>query len=132
MKTMSVKEFYAAFKAQGAIDAFDACVVCPMCGTVQNGRDFVAAGAAKTLDDIGGLLGSSCIGRQTHHLPPPKEKGTQIGCNWALWGFLQLHDLEVIDEDGQKFPMFEPATPEQAKAHCIPQLLNMVEKDIEA
>jgi hypothetical protein len=59
------------------------------------------------------------LGRFTHHLPPPKLKGTQVGCNWTLGGLFQMHALEVVTEDGERHPRFEVATPEEAKAHLV-------------
>ena len=117
MKTMTLAEFIAALKAQGGADTTEACFVCPMCGTVQNGKDLILAGAGKDFDEIEKYLGFSCIGRFTHHKSPPKEKGKQVGCNWTLGGLFQMHTLEVVTEDGKHHPRFEPATPEQAQEY---------------
>ena len=119
MKTMTLKDYLAALKAQGAKSTVDACFVCPMCGTVHSGNDLIAAGAGESFEDIEGFLGFSCVGRWTHNRPPPgkDKKGTQDGCNWTLGGLFSFHELEVETEDGKKHPRFEPATPEQAHMH---------------
>ena len=43
---------------------------------------------------------------------PPKQ-----GCDWTLGGMFQLHKLEVVTEDGEHYPRFEPCTPEEAQSH---------------
>lgn len=68
--------------------------VCPKCKTVQSVRDFEAC-------DIGihltrRMLTYSCIGRETD----------KMGCDWTLGGLLQIHELEVIFEDGTIRPLF--------------------------
>jgi hypothetical protein len=122
MKTMTVKEFQEALKAQGAPSMSQTCVVCPMCGTVQCGDDLIAAGAGKTFEDIEKYLGYSCVGRFTHQgdkgiAAKNAGKKWDRGCNWTLGGLFKTHELEVITPDGQKHPHFEPATPEQAQSH---------------
>jgi len=116
---MSKAKYIAMLEGQGVEVPLEMCFVCPLCGTVQNANDLIAAGAGKSFADVDGYVGYSCVGRWTHHKePPPKGKmGTQIGCNWTLGGFLQLHDLAVIDDKGFQHPRFEPATPEQAQDH---------------
>ena len=69
------------------------------------------------MDEVEKYLGFSCFGRWTHQKPPPKEKGTQHGCNWTLGGLFQCHDLEVVTPDGKKHPRFELATQAEAQAH---------------
>lgn len=117
MKTMTMDEYWNALKAQGTKKHTELCMICPMCGTVQNGADLIAAGAGKTWEDVEQYVGWSCVGRWTHGKPPPTENVTQEGCNWTLGGLFHTHTMEVIDEDGKKHPRFEVATPEQSKAH---------------
>ena len=116
MRTVTRDEYVAALKSQGE-PIERACLVCPACGSVQCAQDLIDAGAGKTFDEIQGYLGFSCVGRFTHGLPPPAEKGTQYGCNWTLGGLFQIHELEVIDDEGVHHVRFEVATPEQAKEH---------------
>ena len=116
MKTLTLAEFHAGLKAQGV--PIEHCAMrCPMCGTTQSAQDLIAAGAGKNLDEVEKYLGFSCVGRWTHQKPPPKEKGTQHGCNWTLGGLFKCHDLIVVMPDGSKCPRFELCTREEAKAH---------------
>lgn len=118
MQTLTVEEFRTKLKEQGVPTEHFA-FKCPACGTVQSGHDLIKSNAGKDFDDIQKYLAFSCIGRFTHHKPPPplREKGTQDGCNWTLGGFFQIHELVVVTEDGEKHPRFEIATPEEAKLH---------------
>lgn len=116
MKTMTLKEFMTALHAQGLDEREDYAFVCPRCKTVQSARDLIKAGAGKDFDDVGKYLGFSCVGRFTGASSPRKVPDGQP-CNWTLGGLFLLHELELVDAGGEKFPHFEPATPEQAQAH---------------
>lgn len=122
MKTMTVKDFHAAIREQAPSSA-QVCFVCPMCGTVQNIIDLIRAGAGKTEDDVSKYIGFSCVGRFTHHKPPPQEKGGQCGCNWTLGGLFQCHQLEVVTDDGVRHPHFDLATKEQTAVHLLDQVM---------
>ncbi len=119
MRKITVEQFNVEAKAQG-VPRQDVCWVCPSCGTLQSARDLIKAGAGKTLDDVDGFEGFSCIGRFTHGKEPPvkKDLGKQVGCNWSLGGLFRNHELEVETPDGKKHARFELATAEQAKAHA--------------
>lgn len=119
IRQITQKEFLNELERQGAPDRAKLCFKCPMCGTIQCAADLIAAGAGKAFDDVVSSLGFSCIGRFTHHKPPPKKEdfGSQDGCNWTLGGLFQMHTLEVIMDSGEKMPVFEVATPDEAKAH---------------
>lgn len=69
--------------------------VCPSCGTVQTGQMLLDAGLS--LENVSTQIGFSCIGRHVRGL----------GCDWTLGGLLQIHTLEVIDEQGKAHPTFE-------------------------
>lgn len=116
MKTQTLDEYLAELKSQG-VPRNHLAMRCPMCGTIQSGQDMIAAGAGKDFDEIEKYLGFSCIGRWTHHKPPPKEKGTQHGCNWTLGGLLRICNLVVVTPDGEKHFRFDVCTPEEAQAH---------------
>lgn len=116
MKQMTLDEFHAAFRAQGAASREQIAVVCPLCGTVQTAQDLIDAGAGKTFDDVERYLGFSCVGRFTGKGSPRKVPDGEA-CNWTLGGLFSLHKLEVVTPDGALHPRFEAATPEQAKAH---------------
>ena len=118
MKIISLDEFHAALKAQG-VPREKVLLKCPMCGTLQSMEALVMAGAGETTEEVEKYFGFSCIGRWTHQKPPPKTKGTQVGCNWTLGGLLCLHDLEVVTPDDKKHPSFEVATPAEVKQHFL-------------
>lgn len=123
MKTLSIKEFRELIKAQN-VDRLDMAVICPQCGTVQSSRLLIQAGAGKDFDDVRKFLGFSCVGRFTGKGSPTSEEGKKHGCNWTLGGLFQMHQLEVVTEDGIHHPHFEPATPEQAQELASTFLLN--------
>lgn len=113
MKTLTLEEFRGLIKAQN-VDRLDWALVCPMCGTVQSSRLLIQANAGADFDDVRKFLGFSCVGRFTGKGSPASEKGKNHGCNWTLGGLFQMHELEVVTEDGTHHPQFEPATEEQA------------------
>lgn len=114
MKTMTMEEHRAALKAQG-VDHLDYAFVCPRCGTVQSAQSLIKAGAGNAFDEVEKYLGFSCVGRFTG-AGSPRKVPDGAPCNWTLGGFFQLHELEVVGPDGEVYPRFEPATPEQAQA----------------
>jgi hypothetical protein len=65
---------------------------CARCGNVQSMEDFKGL-----VDDPNSVVHFSCIGRW--------KKG--VGCDWTLGGLFQIHTLDVINEDGNSFPVFE-------------------------
>lgn len=91
---------------------------CPLCGTVQSAHDFIQAGAGGTFDEVSKHLGTACIGRFTG-AGAPRRVPDGKPCNWLLGGLLQLHTMVVVDEDGRHWPIFEPASPEEAQAHAV-------------
>lgn len=118
MKTMPIAEFRAALQAQGVPREHYA-FRCPMCKTVQSGSDLIAAGGGENFDAVQQYLGFSCVGRLTGAGTPSENKGKGIGCNWSLGGLFQMHDFEVVDDEGKHHPHFEPVTAEEAQAHQV-------------
>lgn len=116
MKTMQLEEFRQTLKAQGVPHEHFA-FRCPMCSTVQSAHDLIAAGAGTDFESVEKYLGFSCVGRFTGAGSPSGTKGKGIGCNWTLGGLFQTHELEVVTEDGERHPRFEPVTPEEAQAN---------------
>lgn len=90
---------------------------CPICCTAESGADLVAAGAGGDFDAAQHYLGFSCIGRFTGAGGQVKATPPGKSCNWTLGGLFQMHELEVITEDGERHPLFEPASPTEAQAH---------------
>lgn len=115
MKTLTLDEFHAACKAQ-APSAELIVFKCPMCGTLQTGRDLIAAGAGADLNAVERYLGFSCIGRFTN-AGSPRGKPDGKPCDWSLGGLFQTHTMEVVTPDGKRHPRFELADHEEAAAH---------------
>ena len=66
---------------------------CPACGGVQTLQDFMDNG----VKDPDGKFYFSCIGRWVQ----------SRGCDWTLGGLLQIHNTEVVTEDGSIVPVFD-------------------------
>ena len=120
MKRMTLDEFQAACMAQASRSELTT-VKCPMCGTLQNALDFIAAGAGKDWDDVSRYLGFSCVGRFTGAGEPRTEPDGQP-CNWSLGGLFQVHRMVVVTPDGKEHPHFELARPEESSAHHAAQV----------
>ena len=122
MRKITLEQFHAELKAQG-VPHLHLAMKCPMCGTIQSAADLIATGTAgHSFEEVEKYLGFSCVGRFTHRQPPPKEKGTQVGCDWTLGGLFSLHELTVMTPDGQTHPRFELATPKEAQDHICRKL----------
>lgn len=104
VRLVSYIDFLATLKEQDVPDAHCA-FKCPACGHVQS----AAAIARHTRDAESAMadVQSHCEGSFS------KEYG---GCNWSLDPDEGLHKLEVEDIYGNIIPVFEPASPEEAKA----------------
>lgn len=125
MKTITGPELRDAARAQ-RLPLEHRAFKCPRCATVQSAFDFIKAGAGPSFDSVAKHLGTSCVGRYTG---AGAARATPDGkpCNWTLHGMLQLHTVEVIDDDGQAYPIFEPASPQEAQVHAAKNLLRQVE-----
>lgn len=120
MKQITLEQYHSELRAQD-VPRNDLAMICPACGGVQSGRDFIDAGETEW-ETIETYLGFSCVGRFMKAGPPPKDKAPENRCNWTLGGLFKIHELEVlIDENGKtvRHPRFLLATPEQAKAHAM-------------
>jgi hypothetical protein len=116
MRQITMQQFQNECRAQG-VPMEHLAFRCPACGTIQSAFDFIKAGAGKTFNEGEAFLGYACIGRVTHAMPPPRQKGMQAGCDWTLGGFFKIHELEVITPGGVSHPRFALATPEAAQRH---------------
>lgn len=115
MLRLTLAEYHAACKAQAP--SRDLIVMrCPMCKTLQNARDLIAAGAGANFEQVEKYLGFSCVGRFTG-AEGPRRKPDGKPCDWSLGGLLSLHELEVTTPDGHVHPRFELASPEDAEAY---------------
>lgn len=121
MRTITIAEFHNELRAQlTAIGTKDLAAIafrCPACNTIQNGNDLMAAGAGGTFSEVEKFLGFSCVGRWTDAGPPTRDSkpaAGKHGCNWTLGGLLNINELDVIHDDGEKCPRFELATAGEA------------------
>lgn len=114
MKTLTHEQYLALLYSQN-VEQQDYAVICPMCGTVQSGRLLIQAGVAPDFESVTRYLGFSCVGRFTGKASPSVEEGKNHGCDWTLGGLLHCHIMVLEAPDGIKRPVFEPASPEQAR-----------------
>lgn len=114
MKTLTHEQYLALLYSQN-VERQDYAVICPMCGTVQSARLLIQAGVAPDFDGVLRYLGFSCVGRFTGKGSPSVEEGKNHGCDWTPGGLLHCHVMVLEDPTGVKRPVFEPATPEQAR-----------------
>lgn len=97
MLTMTLEQFHEAMRQQG-VPIEQVTFKCPRCKTLQCAQDLIDARAGNTLAEVERYLGFSCVGR----FDPDK------GCDWTLGGLFQIHELEVITPDGERYPRFMP------------------------
>lgn len=117
IETIALSEFHSRLKAQGVTrDHF--AFKCPMCATVQSAQSFICAGAGEDFDAVEKYVGFACVGRFTGAGPSRKEPDGKP-CDWSLGGLFKLHKLEVQIEDGATQPIFEVATPAEARALVV-------------
>jgi len=95
MKKLTMKEFIAEGTEKFGEDRKQWKFVCPKCKTEQSAQDFFESGVEKEIIDT--QIGFSCIGRSVK----------EVGCDWTLGGLFSIHELEIIDEEGDTHPMFE-------------------------
>jgi len=116
MRKIALEEFHAELKGQGVSSGEHAAVKCPACGTVQSKALLRQQGCPE--NRVEDQIGFTCVGRWNEAGPPPRKDETvpreKPGCNWTLGGLFSIHELEV-EKDGVFHPMFEIATPEEAR-----------------
>lgn len=114
-RTISRDELQAELRAQGVRSNEHFAFVCPACAKVQSATTLIRVGVGADFETVQQkALGYSCVGRFTDAGPPDRTK-PEKGCNWTLGGLLRIHQLE-IEHEGETYPFFELATPEQAQA----------------
>ena len=94
-KVVKVKDWLSALQERFGKDPKNWKFVCPACGNIQSGQDFIDAGK----QDYNGILYSNCITRYTN----------SSNCKWSLSGLLQIHSTVVISDKFQVIPVFEMA-----------------------
>lgn len=116
MRTLTLEEFNDAIFEQTGGDFKKVVFVCPACKTPQGFQDFIDAGVGITPLEVKDQVGTECYGRHTG-AGGARKKPDGKPCDWALWGFLQIHDLEVVVPNGMTYPHFEFASAAQYKAY---------------
>lgn len=91
--TLTLEEWRAKAEPKFGKDVKNWKFKCCQCGESQTLQDFIDA----NIEGPYTKFFFSCIGRWV--------KGR--GCNWTLGGLLQIHDTEVISEEGKNIPVFE-------------------------
>jgi hypothetical protein len=114
MRTQVTKLKFREMLQEQGVERDDFAFICPACKSVQSAKSLIKAGAGDDFRSVSKFLGFSCVGRFVGAGSPSKEPDGKP-CNWSLGGLLHLHELEVIDEDGEAHMTFEPATAEQAQ-----------------
>ena len=116
MLTVTLETFHAAIAAQGVPREHWA-VRCPICGTVQSIQDLIDAGAGADYNAVRHFFAFSCVGRWTGAGQHRRGWPPGRGCAWTLGGLLPIHTYEVVLPNGEVHPLFEPASPAEARAH---------------
>lgn len=105
-RRITIKEFHEVLAEQDVDRREDLEFICPKCGTTQTAQDLIDAGAGENFEDVATKIAFSCVGRYDE----------EVDCDWTLGGLLQIHELEVIAEDGTPVPRFLPANTEDLPA----------------
>jgi len=92
VKTVTLDEWKKEGKELFGEDVKNWVFQCPNCKGKQTYQDF--EGLTTDPQDV---FYYSCIGRF--------KQG--VGCNWTLGGLFQIHEKEVIGEDGKPVPVME-------------------------
>lgn len=92
MKTLTMKEWMDKGTALFGSDKKNWKFKCCRCGESQSYYDF----ANLEIEEPENKMYFSCIGRWA------KDRG----CNWTLGGLFQIHEQEVIAENGKAIPTF--------------------------
>lgn len=110
MRTLTAPEWRARGSELYGPDMRDWKFRCVACGHVQSHN--LAKERNPDIGDTSSWIYFSCEGR---HNPA-------VGCDWTLGGLFQIHELEVVKEDGQRCPCFEFAgDPPSAKPYMAPR-----------
>ncbi len=91
---------------------------CPNCGHIQTIEDFLELkknNIIKSDFDVGKVVYYSCIGRFDTRIPKEDvgtifDKVKKSPCNYTLGGLFCFAKVFVIDDEGQKRPVFEFAS----------------------
>ncbi|MEV2908606.1 VVA0879 family protein [Paenibacillus larvae] len=96
MKKQSLNEWQAEAKRHFGEKGLDWKFVCPKCGNIQSGQDFINLGiSALSPQDVY----QECVGRHTD----------KAGCNWAAYGLLGTlgQGRIVVTPEGNEVEVFD-------------------------
>lgn len=108
---ITLDQFVTRLQAQGVPQEHYA-FRCVRCGHIQS-----AVSLARYLppEDADNAAYFACEGRFNK----------KVGCDWTLGGLFRIHKLEVLSDEGKIVPVFEPASPEEARALMVRNLGTM-------
>lgn len=115
MKEISIKDWLAEGERLFGPDKKQWKWKCSNCGHVQSIADFLELkklGIIKAEEDVGTFVYFSCIGRFDTRIPKENvgtiyDKKKRSPCNYTLGGLFVFANTFVIDEAGQKHPVFD-------------------------
>ena len=84
---------------------------CPACGHGQSVAEVMERHPALSVDEVKKWIYFSCEGREW----ACKRLKPEVGCDWTLGGFFQIHHMTVTAPDGHKSPVFEFDHPDAEK-----------------
>lgn len=102
--TLTHEQWLAEFDRRAGKSPKAVRFVCPACGHVQTGNDFLEAGVSR--ETMHSLIAFSCIGRV---LPAARDAfGKGDGpCNYAGGGLFRIAPIRVTFDDGRELYAFD-------------------------
>lgn len=107
VRVITQEAFQAECRAQ-AEQREEIVFICPVCKTLQTGREMMTARGNQHFDEVQGRIGNACIGRYTDTHGCTFKMGRRTSSNTQLL---------VKTPDGTEHPHFELASRAQADEH---------------
>lgn len=79
------------------LDVKDFEFICPVCKHKQSVNSIMKNNSNLTEKEVRDFITCECEGRHTENK----------GCDWCLYGLFQVHNLEILQEDGKRFNVFD-------------------------
>lgn len=122
IKKITIEEWLKEGKELFGPDKRDWKFICPNCGHIQSGRDFMELNRLKISDvEASTVVFFSCIGRFDTRIPEEKigtiydNEPKKQPCNYTNGGLFCLAKLIVINPDGKETSVFEFARESNVK-----------------
>jgi hypothetical protein len=97
MKKQTIEQWRAEAKQKFGERGRDWKFICPRCGNIQSGQDFLDK-AGMTLEDAANTVYQDCIGRHVK----------DIGCDWAAYGlFRTMGKGRIVIADEKEIEVFD-------------------------